>query len=65
MEDNPKHKVIEDINPLLLAFLPIAVMLLGIAGQAIFSCLTVFGFLLYYVAILVVALELLHFAFDK
>ena len=65
MEDNPKHKVMDNIDPLFLAFLPIVIILLGIAGQVIFSYLTVFGFLLYYVGVLTVILELLHFTFDK
>ena len=65
MEDNPKHKVMEDIDPVVLAFLPVAILLLGIAGQVIFSYFTIFGFLLYYVGVLIVILESLHFTFDK
>jgi hypothetical protein len=65
VEKVPKHGVMEDINMLFLAFLSIVSFVAGLAGFIIWENYTFFGFLLYYLGVLVTLLELLHCLFDR
>lgn len=65
IERDPKHRVMESINIPFLAFLSIGCFLAGLAGFVIWQQYTVIGFLLYYVGVLAVLLELLHCLFDR
>jgi hypothetical protein len=64
-EKVPKHRVMESINILFLAFLSIGCFAVGIAGFVVWEQYAFFGFLLYYVGVLFVLLELLHCLFDR
>jgi len=65
IEKVPKHRIMEDIGVLFLAFLSVACFAAGLAGFVIWENYTFFGFLLYYVGVLVTLLELLHCLFDR
>jgi hypothetical protein len=65
IEKVPKHRVMENINILLLAFLSIGCFAAGLAGFVVWEYYALFGFLFYYVAVLFVMLELLHCLFDR
>jgi len=64
-ENTPKHRVMQDLNPVLLAFLSVACFLLGMAGFEILARYGFIGFILYYVGVLMVLLESLHCVFDR
>lgn len=65
IEKAPKHKVMQDINPLLLAFLSVGCFLAGIAGFTVFGSYGFVGFMFYYFAFIVGSLEILHCIFDR
>jgi len=65
MEKAPKHKVMQDINPLLLSFLSVGCFLAGIAGFTVLGNYGFVGFMFYYFAFIVGSLELLHCIFDR
>jgi nitrate reductase NapE component len=65
IEKVPKHRVMESINILFLAFLSIGCFAVGLAGFVVWAYYAFFGFLLYYVGVLFVLLELLHCLFDR
>ena len=65
IEKAPKHKVIQDINPLLLSFLSVGCFLAGIAGITILGNYGFVGFMFYYFAFTVGSLEMLHCIFDR
>jgi hypothetical protein len=64
-ENAPKHKVMQDINPVLLAFLSVGCFLAGIVGFEILAKYGFIGFILYYVGVLMILLESLHCVFDR
>jgi hypothetical protein len=64
-EDVPQHRVMQDFNPVLLAFLSVGCFLAGIAGFEMLARYGFVGFILYYVAVLMVLLESLHCVFDR
>jgi hypothetical protein len=55
----------QDFNPVLLAFLSVSCFLAGIAGFEMLARYGFVGFILYYVAVLMVLLESLHCVFDR
>lgn len=65
MEREPKHRVMQNINILLLAFLSISSFLAGWAGFVIWGHFGFVGFMLYYFAAIVGSLELFHCLFDR
>jgi len=65
IEKAPKHKVMQDINPLLLAFLSVGCFLAGIAGFTVLGNYGFVGFMFYYLAFIVGSLEMLHCIFDR
>jgi hypothetical protein len=65
IEKVPKHRVMESINILLLAFLSIGSFAVGLAGFIVWENYTFFGMLFYYVVVLLVLLEVLHCLFDR
>jgi hypothetical protein len=65
IEKVPKHRVMENISALFLAFLSIGCFAAGLAGFVVWEYYAFFGFLFYYVAVLFVLLELLHCLFDR
>ncbi|MGB8780342.1 MAG: hypothetical protein WCD81_06805 [Candidatus Bathyarchaeia archaeon] len=65
IEKVPKHRVMEDINILFLAFLRVACFAVGLAGFVVLIQYAFFGFLLYYVGVLFVLLELQHCLFNR
>jgi len=65
IEKVPKHRVMESINILFLAFLTVGCFAVGVAGFAIWGYYGFFAFLSYYVGVLFVLLELLHCLFDR
>jgi hypothetical protein len=64
-ESAPKHRVMQDINPVLLAFLSVGCFLAGMAGFEILASYGFVGFIFYYVGVLMVLLESLHCVFDR
>lgn len=64
-EESPKHRVMENLNILYLAFLGLACFLAGSLGFTIWGHYTIIGFLLYYVGLLLALLETLHYMFDR
>jgi hypothetical protein len=65
IEKVPKHRVMDDINIVFLAFLSIGCFAVGLAGFAVLVQYSFFGFLFYFVGVLFVLLELLHCLFDR
>jgi hypothetical protein len=65
LEKAPKHKVMQDINLLLLSFLSVGCFLAGIAGFTVLGNYGFVGFMFYYLAFIVGSLELLHCIFDR
>jgi len=65
IEKVPKHRVMENINALFLAFLSILCFAAGLAGFVVWEYYAFVGFLFYYVGVLFVLLELLHCLFDR
>ena len=65
IEKAPKHKVMQDINPLLLAFLSVGCFLAAIAGFTVLGNYGFMGFMFYYFAFIVGSLEMLHCIFDR
>lgn len=65
MEEVPKHKVMQNINPLLLAFLGVGCFLAGITGFTVLGNYGFVGFIFYYFAFIVGVLEVLHCVFDR
>jgi hypothetical protein len=64
-ESAPKHRVMQDLNPVLLAFLSVGCFLAGMAGFEILAMYGFVGFVLYYAGVLMVLLESLHCVFDR
>lgn len=65
IEKAPKHKVMQEINPLLLSFLSVGCFLAGIAGFTVLGNYGFVGFMFYYFAFIVGSLEMLHCIFDR
>lgn len=65
IEKVPKHKVMESISILFLAFLSIGCFAVGVSGFVVWEYYSFFGLLFYYVLVLLVLLELLHCLFDR
>jgi hypothetical protein len=65
IEKVPKHRVMESINILLLAFLTVGCFAGGLAGFVVWGYYGFFGFLFYYVGVLFILLESLHCIFDR
>ena len=65
IEKVPKHRVMESISILFLAFLSIGCFAVGLAGFVVWEYYSFFGILFYYVVVLLVLLELLHCLFDR
>jgi hypothetical protein len=65
IEKVPKHRVMESVNILFLAFLSIGTFGAGLLGFVVWQQYTFFGFLIYYAAVLFVLLEFLHCIFDR
>jgi hypothetical protein len=56
---------VENINVFFLAFLSLACFLASLAGFGVWESYGFFGFMLYYLGMLVIVLELLHCLFDR
>ena len=65
IEEAPRHKVMQNINPLLLAFLSVGCFLAGIIGLTVLGYYGFAGFMFYYFALVVGSLEMLHCIFDR
>ena len=65
VEKLPKHRVVENINVFFLPFLSLACFLASLAGFGVWESYGFFGFMLYYLSVLVIVLELLHCLFDR
>jgi len=65
IEKVPKHRVMESINILFLAFLSVGCFAVALAGFVVFGYYGFLAFLSYYVGVLFVLLELLHCFFDR
>jgi hypothetical protein len=65
IEKVPKHRVMESISILFLAFLSIGSFAVGLAGFVVWEYYAFFGILFYYVGVLLILLELLHCLFDR
>jgi hypothetical protein len=65
MEDNPRHRTMEKLNPLALTCLSILCFLGGVGAFVVWAYFTFIGFLVYYAGLIFVLMETLHFAFDR
>jgi hypothetical protein len=64
-EDMPKHRVMQNLNPVFLAFLSVGCFIAGTAGFEILAKYGFIGFVFYDFMVLIVILESLHCVFDR
>jgi hypothetical protein len=65
MEDNPKHRVAENISIILLSFFALFNYILGIVAFFILGYYGVFPFIAYFFGVMLTTLETLHWFFDR
>jgi len=65
MEDDPKHKVMQNINLVLLAFFGVLNFVVGASAFFVFACFGLPVFMAYYVGMMVTAIEVLHYIYDR